>query len=196
MFIHVFHRLLGKFINVLSFYYIIIFSRVRGAQLNEALQMQMEVQRRLSDQLEVQRNLKVKIEAQGRFLERIAEEYKNRPNVAKPPNKSFSPPISLPSLCEESESNAKEFESDSEVDKNEIRSRAPKRHRAEEDDNIPQRSIGKRASIGSESCAQQRMLMPRGSKLSYQSPEINFPWTATAYCQHSPLMPASYASFN
>ncbi|KDP24442.1 hypothetical protein JCGZ_25006 [Jatropha curcas] len=87
------------------------FGTTSAAQLNEALQMQMEVQRRLSDQLEVQKNLKAKIEAQGRFLDRIVVEHRNRPmNVRKHNKSSFS--TSLPSLCDESESNySKEFES-------------------------------------------------------------------------------------
>ncbi|KAL3569733.1 hypothetical protein D5086_029623 [Populus alba] len=88
------------------------FSATSGAQLNEALLMQMEVHRRLSDQLVVQKSLKLKIEAQERFLERIVEENQNgNPKHTK----SFSP-VSLPSLCD-SESNAKEFETDSEVRK-------------------------------------------------------------------------------
>ncbi|KAF3449535.1 hypothetical protein FNV43_RR10264 [Rhamnella rubrinervis] len=93
------------------------FSTTSAAQLNEALQVHIEaVQRQLSDQLEVQRNLRLKMEAQRRFLERIAEEHLNR----KPSKVAFSP-TSLPSLCEESESNAKDiqYESDSETDKNE-----------------------------------------------------------------------------
>nr|GEX46583.1 myb family transcription factor PHL7-like [Tanacetum cinerariifolium] len=87
------------------------FSKTSGIQLNEALQMQMEVERRLNDQLEVQKNLKLKIEAQSRFLERIALDYKARPMIAK-----SNKPISLPSLCEESDSVIKDFDSDSEVE--------------------------------------------------------------------------------
>jgi SHAQKYF class myb-like DNA-binding protein len=92
------------------------FSTTSAAQLNEALQVHIEtVQRQLSDQLEVQKSLKLKMESQRRFLERIAEENHNK----KPSKLAFSP-TSLPSLCEESESNAKDipFESDSEADKN------------------------------------------------------------------------------
>lgn len=147
----------------------------------------------------VQRNLKVKIEAQARFLERIAEEYKNRPNIAKSSKPVSS--MSLPSLCDESESNAKEFESDSDIDKNEIRShekfRAPKRLWVE-DQGFQQRHT-KFASTGSQSFTQQQqeqqhLLIPRASKISYQSPE-SFQWSTATYCQ-SPLMPASYGSFN
>ncbi|KAF8402642.1 hypothetical protein HHK36_010731 [Tetracentron sinense] len=90
------------------------FGTTSGAQINEALQMQMEVQSRLRDQLEVQTHLKLRIEAQGRYLERIAEEHRNLGTVIRP-HKSSSP-MSLPSLCEESELNAREYRSDSEVD--------------------------------------------------------------------------------
>lgn len=80
------------------------------------------------------------MEAQGRFLERIKEEHQNR----KPSNVAFSP-TSLPSLCEESESNAKDiqYESDSEADKNEMVAqsdhyqegfRAPKRRRVDDNE--------------------------------------------------------------
>lgn len=82
------------------------------------------------------------MEAQKRFLERIAEEHHNR----KPSKLAFSP-TSLPSLCEESESNAKDiqYESESEADKNEtvVESdhyqegfRALKRLNIEEEDEI------------------------------------------------------------
>ncbi|KAM7526487.1 hypothetical protein LguiA_016389 [Lonicera macranthoides] len=160
-----------------------------GAQLNEALQLQLEVQRRLSDQLEVQSNLKVKIEAQGRFLERIAEEYKNRANIAKT-TKPFSP-VSLPSLCEESESNAKEYESDSEVEiRSEEEFRAPKRFRVE-DDAFQQRF--KCASLNSESYP-QTMFLPKGVKIPFPSHENSFPWSF-GFCP-SPLLPSSYSSYD
>ncbi|XP_022767734.1 myb family transcription factor PHL7-like [Durio zibethinus] len=95
------------------------FGTTSGAQLNEALQLHMEAQRKEGDnQVEVQRNLNMKIEAQVRFLERILGGHRNRAIPTKA-SKSFSR-ISLPSLCEESESNVKDFETDSEADKNEI----------------------------------------------------------------------------
>ncbi|KAA8517404.1 hypothetical protein F0562_017697 [Nyssa sinensis] len=163
------------------------FSTTSGAQLSEALQMQMEAQRRLSDQLEVQKSLKLKIEVQGRYLERIMEDYKNRANVAKPLS-----PISLPSLCEESELNVKDFESDSEVDRRRyceegIRAPPKKRPRVAEADADPldhQESYNQ--SI--------HMLLPRGVlNISCPSLEISFPWSVAA-CQ-SPLMPALYNSY-
>ncbi|KAH7514634.1 hypothetical protein FEM48_Zijuj11G0110100 [Ziziphus jujuba var. spinosa] len=98
-------------------YFLILAQHREAAQLNEALQMHMDtVQRRLSDQLEVQKSLKSKMEAQRRFLETIAEEYPN----TKLTKLRFSS-TSLPSLCEDSESNAKDqSESDlEETDKKE-----------------------------------------------------------------------------
>ncbi|XP_011011690.1 PREDICTED: uncharacterized protein LOC105116174 isoform X3 [Populus euphratica] len=45
-----------------------------GSQANsEALQMQIEVQRRLHEQLEVQRHLQLRIEAQGKYLQSVLE---------------------------------------------------------------------------------------------------------------------------
>ncbi|XP_040372069.1 myb family transcription factor PHL7 [Rosa chinensis] len=101
------------------------FGTTSAAQLNEALHlMHIQVQRRLSDQLEVHKSLKQKFEAQGRFLDTISADRSrndNRPTFTKPIK-----PISrksLPSLCEESESNAKDFgTSDSDAEKTEIQS--------------------------------------------------------------------------
>ncbi|CAM0954885.1 unnamed protein product [Alopecurus aequalis] len=45
-----------------------------GSQINEALKMQMEVQKRLHEQLEVQKQLQLRIEAQGKYLQMIIEE--------------------------------------------------------------------------------------------------------------------------
>ncbi|XP_051114223.1 protein PHOSPHATE STARVATION RESPONSE 1-like [Andrographis paniculata] len=91
------------------------FSATSGAQLNEALLIQMEAQKRLTDQLEVQKSLKMKIEAQGRFLDKLMEEFKSRGPCMKP-IRPCSPILSLPSLSEESsdQSNGMGFESDSE----------------------------------------------------------------------------------
>ncbi|KAF3653819.1 putative peptide transporter PTR5-like [Capsicum annuum] len=110
------------------------FSATAGAQLNEALQMHMDAHKRLNDHLEIQRNLKIKLEAQGRFLDRIMEEQKARASGSRPSLKSYSySPLSLPSLCEESESNIKELEVgyDTEIDR--FCCQARKRTRFEDD---------------------------------------------------------------
>ncbi|XP_057498587.1 myb family transcription factor PHL7-like [Actinidia eriantha] len=154
------------------------FSTTSCAQLNEALQIQKEAERRLSEQLEVQRSLKLKIEAQGRYLERIQEDFNNRINNAAKPGKAFSP-ISMLSICEKSNSNAKESESDLEIDKAEAMSeeefRGPKRLRAGDDDVFVPRYM-----FHSESFNQSKFLSKRN----------NFPWSVTS-C-NLPLMPSLY----
>uniref|UniRef100_A0ACD5YM26 Uncharacterized protein n=1 Tax=Avena sativa TaxID=4498 RepID=A0ACD5YM26_AVESA len=45
----------------------------KSMQMGEALQMQIEVQRRLHEQLEVQRHLQLRIEAQGKYLQSVLE---------------------------------------------------------------------------------------------------------------------------
>ncbi|XP_026415460.1 myb family transcription factor APL-like isoform X1 [Papaver somniferum] len=44
-----------------------------NVHINDALRMQMEVQRRLHEQLEVQRHLQLRIEAQGKYMQTILE---------------------------------------------------------------------------------------------------------------------------
>lgn len=45
----------------------------KNIQMSEAIQMQIEVQRRLHEQLEVQRHLQLRIEAQGKYLQSVLE---------------------------------------------------------------------------------------------------------------------------
>ncbi|KAJ0626018.1 putative transcription factor MYB-HB-like family [Helianthus annuus] len=163
------------------------FSVTSGAQLNEALQMQMEVQRRLNDQLEVQKNLKLKIEAQSRFLEKLTEDHKFRTHFNKINKMS---PTSLPSLCDVSESIMKDYESDSEGDTNEMRYRQDKRFakRARIDgDDLASTQIFKHPSLNTQS-----IIIPKGGD-SFHSQDNIFPW-GLAFCQ-SPLIPTSYNYF-
>ncbi|KAK8546995.1 hypothetical protein V6N13_099740 [Hibiscus sabdariffa] len=46
---------------------IIVF--IRSKRISQALQMQMEVQRKLHEKIEVQRHLQLRIEAQGKYLQ-------------------------------------------------------------------------------------------------------------------------------
>ncbi|XP_077230945.1 myb-related protein 2-like isoform X2 [Tasmannia lanceolata] len=48
-------------------------SQTSNLQMSEALQMQIEVQRRIHEQLEVQRHLQLRIEAQGKYLQSVLE---------------------------------------------------------------------------------------------------------------------------
>nr|GMC90106.1 myb family transcription factor PHL7-like [Ipomoea batatas] len=163
------------------------FSATSGAQLNEALQIQMNVYKRLSDQHEVQRSLKMKMEAQGRFLERIMEEHRMKATCSsssKPSCKSYSP-MSLPSLCEESESNVKDIESDSEVvDKNEIRSNElfPQRKRIRFDEEVMSQTYSFASPSGSS--------LINNLQLPFSGMEMNnIPWSLMSY--QSPMLPAA-----
>ncbi|KAI4350381.1 hypothetical protein L6164_004840 [Bauhinia variegata] len=56
----------------------------KNPEINEALTMQIEVQRKLHEQLEVQRHLQMRIEAQGKYLQAVlekAQETLGRPNL-------------------------------------------------------------------------------------------------------------------
>ncbi|PON92242.1 Octamer-binding transcription factor [Trema orientale] len=169
------------------------FSTTSAAQLNEALQIHMEVQRRLSDQLEVQKRLKLKMEVQGRYLERIMTKDHQRNNTKKLVHIT-RPKISMPPLCDEDigsnnhESNAKElFESNSEADKScteLLQSHhedqrltefipAMKKHRVDENvDVFSPRSLNY-ASLDSEFLAQNMLLFPEADHLIFHWNIIN-----------------------
>ncbi|KVI03274.1 Homeodomain-like protein [Cynara cardunculus var. scolymus] len=138
----------------------------------------------------VQKNLKLKIEAQSKFLEKLTEAHKTRPNIAKI-SKIVTSPTSLPSLCDVSESTMKDFESDSEVDTNETRYkqdlRNAKRGRVDHDDDFALTQRFKRTSLNTAS-----VLLPKGGN-SFPPQDDIFPW-GLAFCQ-SPLIPASFNSF-
>ncbi|KAK4352777.1 hypothetical protein RND71_028295 [Anisodus tanguticus] len=64
-----------------------------GVQINEALKLQMEVQKRLHEQLEVQRQLQLRIEAQGKYLKKIIEEQQRLSGVlSEVPISGVTPP--------------------------------------------------------------------------------------------------------
>ncbi|XP_020206627.1 myb family transcription factor PHL7 [Cajanus cajan] len=80
------------------------FSSISALQLKEVLQMQTEMQNRLSDKTEVQRSLKLKIEAQGKYMERIGQSNHSKTIIEKACKPFATTIASLPCLCEESES--------------------------------------------------------------------------------------------
>ncbi|CAL9002811.1 unnamed protein product [Prunus brigantina] len=162
------------------------FGATSGAQLNEALKiMQIQVQRRLSDQIEVQKILKHKIEAQARFLDIFSAERhnnnKNRPILITKPSKVPLPRTSLPSLCEDSESNAKEFCADSEADKAEIQSSA------EQFQALKRLRLHHQNDEVCEPALNSEWYNQSHSFLLPHEDHINFPWNLAA-CS-SPLVP-------
>ncbi|KAB2630526.1 protein PHR1-LIKE 1-like [Pyrus ussuriensis x Pyrus communis] len=145
--------------------------------------MQIQVNRRLSDQHEVQKSLKQKFEAQGRFLERYSAERhntnKNRPILITKPKKAPLSQTSLPSLCDDSESNAKDFASDSEPDRSETQSSAEqfqalkkklRLHHHQNDHNV-------QLALNSEFCY-----------IPHEDDHISFPWNFAACSSPLPLV--------
>ena len=136
------------------------------------------------------------------------DELRNRTtNITKPGKPPSPPAISLPSLCDESsgDSNAKEFESDSEADKTEIQSeeglifiRSPKRLRhvvdQEEDVLSPTQKNINIASVDFESYFQGMFLSKEPQKISYPANDINFSWNLTAAAASACLSPIEYWS--
>ncbi|XVE62052.1 hypothetical protein DITRI_Ditri06bG0088000 [Diplodiscus trichospermus] len=166
------------------------FGTTSGAQLNEALQLYLEAQRKQGDdQNEVQRKLKINIEGQMRFLGRIGGQHRNQTAPTKA-TKSFSP-ISLPSLCEESESNAKDLETDSEADRNEIES--IEKIQALQNPGIVQDDLASSmyafASFSADGYDQNLQLLNREERLWYTANDISFPWNIPSACS-SPLVPS------
>lgn len=170
------------------------FGVTSGAQLTEAIQIQKEAQRRLSDQNEVQKSLKQKFEAQGIFLDRITEEFKNRSPNTKPIN-PYSPILSLPSLSEESDqSSPKEFGSDSEeVDTAEISSTDEFQARKRIQDHVmPKMHI---ASTFNPELQNLNIFSLNGfDDIVFTDQEIGYPWRVGAV--QSPLPQAFYYPMN
>ncbi|GMI96436.1 hypothetical protein HRI_003312900 [Hibiscus trionum] len=141
------------------------FGATSAAQLNEALQLHMEAQRKQGDdKLEVGRNLKIKIEAQMRYFKRIS--------VPRKATKSSSA-FSLPSLCEESESNIKDFEADSESG-------------IVEDNSASSSIYAFASSFNSDAYEYNDPNMQE--RLSYTTNDISFPWNIPVWS--SPLVPS------
>ncbi|RDX79875.1 Myb family transcription factor PHL7, partial [Mucuna pruriens] len=83
---------------------LIILLLLIALQLKEVLQIQTEMQNRLSDKTEVQRSLRLKIEAQGKYLDRIEQSNHNKTIIGKACKGFAVRTAALPSLSEESES--------------------------------------------------------------------------------------------
>ncbi|KAF5737243.1 hypothetical protein HS088_TW13G00122 [Tripterygium wilfordii] len=127
----------------------------------------------------VQRSLKLKMEAQSRYFDRIADDHhRDQTATIAKPNYQPSSSISLPPL-EESESNAKEFESDSDGDITQIQS--------EEFQAL------KRMKTTTQYSNVTSTPWLRESEVSYGAHDgISFPWNNTASCCPSPLMPSFF----
>jgi hypothetical protein len=137
-------------------------------------------------------------------MEELRNRTTNITKLGKPPS---PPAISLPSLCNESsdDSNAKEFESDSEADKTEIQSeeglifiRAPKRLRdvVDQEEYVlsPTQKNINIASVDFESYFQGMFLSKEPQKILYPANDINFSWNLTAAAASACPSPMEYWS--
>ncbi|KDP24610.1 hypothetical protein JCGZ_25526 [Jatropha curcas] len=75
-----------------------------GLQITEALQLQLDVQRRLHEQLEIQKNLQLRIEEQGRQLQRMFDQQQRKNQTL------FNTQNSDPNSPDESEFSLDDFE--------------------------------------------------------------------------------------
>uniref|UniRef100_A0A7N0VHG3 HTH myb-type domain-containing protein n=1 Tax=Kalanchoe fedtschenkoi TaxID=63787 RepID=A0A7N0VHG3_KALFE len=161
------------------------FSATSAVQLNEALRLHMEAERQLSHRMEA--SLKLKIEAQGRYMDRITEDLRAGKTVAMKPAKPFNPITSLPSLCDESESNSPKDQ----LSEPHLQSRALKRFRVENDlvsapqmpDNYAPQYLTRPYD------GQTEMFNNQGlRRVQYPVHDMSVPWNLT-FSGPSPLMP-------
>ncbi|KAI4353363.1 hypothetical protein L6164_002321 [Bauhinia variegata] len=149
------------------------FSAICAIQLKEALETQLGVQKQLNEEIEVQRSLKLKFEAIGRYMEGMTKNFQNREAMTRKRCKPTSP-SSLPSLCEDSESNCyKDCESDSEIHIEEEQSRARKKLRIDQENDLE---------------TSFKVASPTSSDQFYHQ-SWNLSWSQIASCQ-SPLIPS------
>ncbi|PON81031.1 Octamer-binding transcription factor [Trema orientale] len=74
------------------------FEATTGSQIKEALQLQLDVQRRLHEQLEIQRNLQLQIEEQGKQLKMMFDMQQRTSNsLFKSPSSDITSPDDAPS---------------------------------------------------------------------------------------------------
>ncbi|KAK9126064.1 hypothetical protein Scep_014910 [Stephania cephalantha] len=117
----------------------------------------MEAQSRMNGHLEVHRLLKLRIEAQGRYLETMVDEHRKLCNSSHKLHKPSTCPVSLPPLCEESESNAREWVSDSEIDLSGATSRKILLDQEKDDFECLMQSAGLPVILGASSQVKEQM---------------------------------------
>ncbi|XP_021657964.2 myb family transcription factor PHL5 isoform X2 [Hevea brasiliensis] len=67
-------------------------AKTSGMQITEALQLQLDVQRRLHEQLEIQKNLQLRIEEQGRQLKMMFDQQQRTSSIFRNQNLDSTPP--------------------------------------------------------------------------------------------------------